>query len=426
MIKFAESPLSRPSIEAGMGRTLLRCHVAFQRPPGWKRSACALRSHPELGHTLLRCHAAQRPPGWKSRACALRSRPCLLQLGLQDAEGAVETGEAVAQLCFRDDERRRAMHLRRPHEADKALLVEGLLEVRDGGRHRLPHLHGPLARLRVLQVEAAEGAESPRLPDAGVLLHEAVELRDHDGLDILADVAEDVRLQEVLQAGVPTGEGHRVCLEGRAPACRVAPEKVLDRLSHADHRQWLPRAGQALGAREDVGDDALEVLEREELAGTAEARHHLVGDHEDAVLGAQRADALHVANSWDEHPSRAWDALEHDSGDGVWALGDNLLLEASESLGAGALVRVAPAEVVRLRVEHLHKAGRVICTELATEVACGAEWPYGAPVVGPVLVEDLRLPRVEARQADRTVVCLPAARREEEAIQVARGELGQE
>ena len=53
----------------------------------------------------------------------------------------------------------------------------------------------------------------------------------------------------------------------------------------------------------------------EPLAGAAEARHHLVGDHQDAVLVAERAHALQVAVGRNEDAVGAGHRLEDERRD---------------------------------------------------------------------------------------------------------------
>ena len=64
-----------------------------------------------------------------------------------------------------------------------------------------------------------------------------------------------------------------------------------------------------------------------QLAGAAEAGHHLVADQQDAVAVADLADRLQVAVGRDDDPVRAGDRLEDDGGDGVRALVHEDLLE---------------------------------------------------------------------------------------------------
>ena len=64
----------------------------------------------------------------------------------------------------------------------------------------------------------------------------------------------------------------------------------------------------------------VEVLEREPAAGAAEAGHDLVEDEDDAVLVAQRADALEVAGRRDEDAGGAGHGLEQDRRDRRGAL----------------------------------------------------------------------------------------------------------
>ena len=72
--------------------------------------------------------------------------------------------------------------------------------------------------------------------------------------------------------------------------------------------------GDALGDEQDVGLDA-PVLDRPHLPGAAGARLDLVGDEQDAVLGAQLAQALEEAVLGDDVAALALDRLDDDRGD---------------------------------------------------------------------------------------------------------------
>mmetsp|Transcript_106063 Transcript_106063/g.253156 ORF Transcript_106063/g.253156 Transcript_106063/m.253156 type:complete len:248 (-) Transcript_106063:442-1185(-) len=215
-------------------------------------------------------------------------------------------------------------------------------------------------------------------------------------------------------------------LEGGAPARRLVPEEVLQRLTHPDHGQRLPRPCESFGAGDDVRDDAFKVLEGKEFAGAPEASHHLIANHQDVVLVAQRADTFHEAHSRDEHPRTARHAFQHDGSDGGRTFRHDLLFEAGQGHVAGLLIGVSPPEEVRLRIEHLHIARGEVPGEAAPEVPGGAQRPQRPPVIRAVLVEDLGLACVEPRQADGAVIGLSTARREEEAVDIPRRQLRQQ
>ena len=70
-------------------------------------------------------------------------------------------------------------------------------------------------------------------------------------------------------------------------------------------------AGDALGGGDEVGHDAL-VVGGEPVAGAAEPGLHLVGDEQDALLGAPVGDLLHEARRGHDEPALALDRLEDD------------------------------------------------------------------------------------------------------------------
>ena len=81
--------------------------------------------------------------------------------------------------------------------------------------------------------------------------------------------------------------GDRVAAEGAADAAGL--DRIHD-LGAAGDRREREAARDALGARDQVGHDAV-VLDRVPGAGAADAGLDLVGDEDDAVLGAELARA---------------------------------------------------------------------------------------------------------------------------------------
>ena len=91
------------------------------------------------------------------------------------------------------------------------------------------------------------------------------------------------------------GARDRVAAVGAAEAAGVDGVHQLGPAGDGGERQ---AAGDALGGRDEVGDDAL-VVAGEPVTGAAEAGLDLVGDEDDAVLAAplgdRRAEALPAA-----------------------------------------------------------------------------------------------------------------------------------
>ena len=108
------------------------------------------------------------------------------------------------------------------------------------------------------------------------------------------------------------GVGVAVCkLDGFfGPGHEGVMNLVLD--DHRAHRHAT--IGQTLGAGDHVGHHA-EGLRRKGLAGAAEAGDDLVKDQQDAVLGAQLAQALKVAHGRDQHARAAGHGLDDQRGD---------------------------------------------------------------------------------------------------------------
>ena len=157
---------------------------------------------------------------------------------------------------------------------------------------------------------------------------------------------------------------------------------------HASERQApaMPLAG-----RDKVGDHAL-VLTREPVARAAEARLHLVGDEEDAVLAAPVGHLPHEARRRHDEPALALDRLEDDGGEVLLAhLRVHLLDEDVERL-LGAVRRAArpPERVAHRRPVDL--AGEGAEPVLVRHVLGGQRHGEVGPPVVAVVEGDDRLP----------------------------------
>ena len=125
-------------------------------------------------------------------------------------------------------------------------------------------------------------------------------------------------------------------------------------------------------------------FDREPLAGAAEPGHHLVGDHQDAVLVAQRADALHVAVGRDQDAVGARHGLEDERRDRLRAFELDDLLEVAQRL----LGRIPPALDAVIRVEHVDEPA---CGRLApaSRIAGRGDRAGRAAVVRAIAGQDL-------------------------------------
>ena len=89
-----------------------------------------------------------------------------------------------------------------------------------------------------------------------------------------------------VQHGIGRGDAERVAAIGAAQAAGMGRVHQLGLAGHGGQRQ---AAGQTLGHGGQVGGHAV-ALHREQGAGAGKAGLHLIGDHHDAMLVAQRAD----------------------------------------------------------------------------------------------------------------------------------------
>ena len=126
-----------------------------------------------------------------------------------------------------------------------------------------------------------------------------------------AGVLDQPLVADRLEHGDAGGAGDRVAAVRRA--VRAATPALAELAPGHDRRQREP-VGDRLGHAHDVGDDP-RVLERPHLARPAVARLHLVGDQQDPVLVAQRAQRAHERDRRRVVAALALDRLDEDRGD---------------------------------------------------------------------------------------------------------------
>ena len=100
----------------------------------------------------------------------------------------------------------------------------------------------------------------------------------------LLHAVEEGRLQHDVENRIADRHGERIAAEGRAVAAHHHALRGLARGEAGAHRE---AAADALGDRHDVGRRSPARSPREEGAGAADARLHLVEDEQQAVLVAQ-------------------------------------------------------------------------------------------------------------------------------------------
>ena len=118
----------------------------------------------------------------------------------------------------------------------------------------------------------------------------------------------DALVLDHVEDGERRGLRHRVADVG--PTDRGVAGGVHD-LGLADHTREREAGGNRLRDGDQVGLDPV-VLDREQLAGTPEARLHLVDDHDDPVLVADRAQALEERLRRLQEAPLALDGLDDD------------------------------------------------------------------------------------------------------------------
>ena len=190
-----------------------------------------------------------------------------------------------------------------------------------------------------------------------------------------------------------------------------------------DHRAHRRVGGRdALGRRDDVRLVVV-LLGAEVGAEAAPAADHLVGDEDDPELVADLAHALEVAVGGREAAARVLHRLEDHARDGLGALEQDALVDR--------LRRVVDLGPVGVRVRHVGGAREQRLERAPDGGDAGrGQRAHGRAVVGELARDDLVAPGVAgqlvvlAAELERGVDRLGAAGGEEDAVEVAGGELG--
>mmetsp|Transcript_11348 Transcript_11348/g.23196 ORF Transcript_11348/g.23196 Transcript_11348/m.23196 type:complete len:220 (-) Transcript_11348:744-1403(-) len=214
---------------------------------------------------------------------------------------------------------------RGPEEADEANLVESLGVGLGGLSPSSVEVVG-LGAVGHDNVKSTKESGCAVLLDRGVVLSTLLEVvlehRRH-----LLDVPNDVVAEHLLDVGVRGSHGHGVGLEGGAPAHGVLFEELHHLVADGDHGNGCDTRAEALGASDDVRNDAVVPLESPHVSGPAEPNHDLIEVEEDVVLVAKSADALHVTIREGQDTRGARNTLEHDARNVVSSLVEDLFLK---------------------------------------------------------------------------------------------------
>ena len=212
------------------------------------------------------------------------------------------------------------------------------------------------------------------------------------------------------------GARERMAVIGQTSREHFVLETVGDPSPHANRAERHVRARQSLRHRHQIGHD-VPMIHGEPFARAAEPRHHFVGDHDDPVFVAERADARKKSGWWNQYAVRADDGLHDEAGDGCGPFELNDLFEVRE----GLLRCVPPALDAVVGVEHVDHAGHRRLGPPA-RIAGRRNRAGRAAVVGTVEREDLQPARDPPRDLHRVFVGFSAAVGEEERVDVARAQ----
>ena len=207
------------------------------------------------------------------------------------------------------------------------------------------------------ELDRPEHAQSAHLPDRRMPRRHLAQLRADHGVAELARVFVDPFVLEDPDRRDRRRARERMAGIGEAARIGRARERSGDR-SRDDHAAERHVTGvDALGERDEVGGDAPPV-DREPLAAPAEAGHHLVGDHHDAVLVADRAHAREVTVGRDEDAVGADDRLEDDRRDVVRPFEHQDFAQVRErTLALLGLGRGMERRAIEIRAPVVHDSG---------------------------------------------------------------------
>jgi hypothetical protein len=161
------------------------------------------------------------------------------------------------------------------------------------------------------------------------------------------------------------------------------------------------------------------VVHREPLSGSAEARHHLIAHHENAVLRAELANALEVASGRDEHAVGSADRLEKERRDRMRAFELDYFLEHRQRF----VCRIPAAREPMIRIQHVNHSGHPRLGAPPARIARERHRAVRSTVIRAVPGKNLVAPRIGPRQLDRVLVGIRTAVGEEEDVDVSGREL---
>src|SRR5579862_6548875 len=87
------------------------------------------------------------------------------------------------------------------------------------------------------------------------------------------------------------GTAHGMAVISETPVKHFVLKMLRDVMPHADCAQRQVAGSESLCHAEKIGNN-FPMIHREPCASAAEARHHFIGDHQDAILLAELAHAF--------------------------------------------------------------------------------------------------------------------------------------
>ena len=180
----------------------------------------------------------------------------------------------------------------------------------------------------------------------------------------------------------------------------------------------------ALREGDQIGRHA-PVIDREPLTAAGEAGHHLVGDHHNAELVADRTHALEVAGRWHQNAVRPDDRLEDDRGHRLRALDHDQVAQVSQRAFRLFFRRsCVERRAVGVRAPVVDDAGHRRFGAPSAGVTGHRDRAGSRTVIAAVGREHLVPAGVQLGHPHRVLGCLGTAVGEEDAVQVAGREFG--
>src|SRR4029077_5989056 len=197
-------------------------------------------------------------------------------------------------------------------------------------------------------------------------------------------------------------------------------EVLRDMSPHANSAERKITRGKSLSHANQVRND-LPMIDGKPLTRAAKARHHFVGDHQDAVFVAQVPHAFEISIRRNKNAVRSDHRLQNERGNRMRAFQlDNFLDHSQRSFR-----RLPSAFYAVITIEHAHHARTARLSGPSARIARKADRARRRTVIRTISRHNLVPSSKEARDLDGILVSFGAAVGKEERVNIARSNLRQ-